>query len=195
MPDPEARSLSDPELAAAIGHLSEAALSEVYRRHVRAVYALALRILRDPTRAQETTQEVFVRLWRDPGKFDAARGSLRSYLLADAHGRSVDIVRQEVARGQREEKAARLATQESADVDRQAWGSEVAEQVQDALRQLPATERDAIELAYFGGLTYREVAQRLGEAEGTTKSRIRAGLRRMRAVLQTRGVEGSWLRT
>jgi RNA polymerase sigma-70 factor (ECF subfamily) len=140
-------------------------------------------------------QEVFLRLWKQPEKYDPERGSLRSYLLGDAHGRSVDLVRKDVARRQREEKTVRLAIVESDDIEREVWEYSVAEQVREALGQLPDAEQRAIELAYFGGMTYREVARELGEAEGTTKSRIRAGLRKMRASLAQSGVEGSWQRT
>ncbi|TMK67818.1 MAG: hypothetical protein E6G60_00240, partial [Actinobacteria bacterium] len=94
--------LSDGQLVTAIGRLSDAALEEVYRRHVRAVISLTRGVLGDQRLAEEVTQEIFLRLWHEPHRYDPTRGSLRSYLLADAHGRSVDLVRREVARRGRE---------------------------------------------------------------------------------------------
>jgi len=187
--------LSDGQLVTAIGRLSDAALEEVYRRHVRAVISLTRGVLGDQRLAEEVTQEIFLRLWHEPHRYDPTRGSLRSYLLADAHGRSVDLVRREVARRGREAREARLSVEETADLEREVWEYAVAEDVRGALRDLPDDERRAIELAYFAGLTYREVAQALEQPEGTVKSRIRAGLRRMRGVLAESGIEGTWQRS
>jgi RNA polymerase sigma-70 factor (ECF subfamily) len=159
----------------------------VYRRHAGAAFGLSLRILTDRALAEEVVQEVFLRLWNDPEKYDAARGSLRSYLLAQTHGRSVDVVRAESARKGREVRAARRTAESGYDLEREVYDLTLAEQVRDALDGLTGGERAAIELAYFGGHTYREVATLLGEPEGTVKSRIRSGLGRLRASLVERG--------
>ena len=180
--------LDDAALVAAIGGATQAALAEVYNRHSGAVHGLARRILRDETLAEEITQEVFLRLWNNPEKFDANRGSLRSFLLAHTHGRSVDLIRSESARRTREDRDARLAVGETRNVEDEVWDMALAEQIKNALSSLIEGERKAIELAYFGGHTYREVADLLGEPEGTVKSRIRSGMKRLRSELTAAGV-------
>jgi RNA polymerase sigma-70 factor (ECF subfamily) len=176
-------SASDAALVVAIGRYHESALAEVYRRHGGAVHAVAKRVLRSEQLADEVAQDVFLRLWRNPERFDAARGALRSYLLILAHNRAVDLLRSEAKRGLREERSARETAQTGYDLERHAWDLALAEQVHQSLAALPDDERDAIRLAYFEGRTYREVASLLGQPEGTVKSRIRAGLRRMRTSL------------
>ena len=175
--------MSDAAVVVAIGRFRQDALAEAYRRHAGAVHALARRVLRDDTRAEEVVQEVFVRLWNAPERFDSERGSLRSFLLAQAHGRSVDLVRSETSRRAREERDARTTAESGYDLEREVWDMAVAEKVKQAVAELPADERRSIELAYFGGHTYREVASLLGHPEGTVKSRIRSGLRRLRLHL------------
>jgi RNA polymerase sigma-70 factor, ECF subfamily len=179
---------SDAALVVAIGRYRQDALAEVYRRHAGAVFGLAKRLLRDQARAEEIVQEVFLRLWNDPDRFDADRGTLRSFLLAHCHGRSVDLIRSESARRSREERDAKAAAEVGYDVAHEVWDLAVAGHVRTALETLPDGERRAIELAYFGGRTYREVADQLGEAEGTVKSRIRAGLKRLRSELVDVGI-------
>jgi len=182
--------ISDAQLVTSIARYSEMALAEVYRRHGGAVYGLARRVLNNPSEAEDVTQEVFLRLWNQPDRFDASRGSLRSYLLTQSHGRAVDAVRSLNSRRQRESRdVARTATAEY-DMQHEVWDLAMADQVARALGELPDQERRAIELAYYDGHTYVEVAELLGEPEGTIKSRIRNGMRRMRAVLADAGVQG-----
>jgi RNA polymerase sigma-70 factor (ECF subfamily) len=183
MPDADLTAASDAALVVSISRYHEDALAEAYRRHGGAVFGLARRLLGDQAIAEELVQEVFLRLWNQPEKFDPARGSLRAYLLAHCHSRSVDVLRSDVARRRREERDAQRTAEAGYDVEHEVWDLTVAEQVRSAVSELPEAERSAIDLAYFGGYTYREVAQLLGEPEGTVKSRIRAGLRRMRATL------------
>jgi RNA polymerase sigma-70 factor, ECF subfamily len=183
---------SDSSLVVSIGRWHEEALAEVFRRHAGAVLNLARRVLGDAGRAEEIVQEVFVRLWHEPERFDPERGSLRSYLLAQAHGRAVDLLRSDTARRNREDRDARSAAENGYDVEREVWDLVVVDRVREAVVALPEDERRAIELAYFGGRTYREVAEELGAPEGTVKSRIRAGLRRMRAALADTTVGITW---
>jgi len=181
---------SDASLVVSIGRYHEDALAEVYRRHAGAVFALARRLLADRTLAEEIVQEVFLRLWNDPDRFDPDRGSLRSYLLAQCHGRSVDLIRSESSRRRREERELTLAAEAGYDVEHEVWDMAVADRVKVTLQGLPEGEREAILLAYFGGHTYKEVADLLGTPEGTVKSRIRAGLRKMRGELAGVGIGG-----
>jgi RNA polymerase sigma-70 factor (ECF subfamily) len=177
----------DDALVAAIRSRDAASLQEAYARHEGCVFALARRLLVETTLAEEVVQEVFLRLWKAPDRFDASRGSLRAFLLAEAHGRAVDLLRSETARRHREERDARRAPISTIDVDREIEQIETAERVRDAVAALPPGERAAIELAYFGGHTYVEVARLLGEPEGTVKSRIRAGLTRLRDEMENQG--------
>jgi RNA polymerase sigma-70 factor (ECF subfamily) len=181
--------LGDARLVVAIARRQPDALAEVYRRHAGAVLGLARRVLGDPKLSEEVVQEVFLGLWRAPDAFDPERGSLRSYLLAQAHGKSVDVVRAEMSRRAREEREARLRVGSGYDLEREVVDLTIADRVRRTMEALPEQERRAIQLAYFGGQTYREVAATLGEPEGTIKTRIRTGLKRMRATLQEAGVE------
>ncbi len=190
-PENVGEDLSDAALVVAIGRWQPQALAEVYRRHAGAVYALASRVLRDSSLAEEIVQEVFLRLWARPETFDPERGRLRSFLLAQAHGRAVDAVRADVSRRRREEHSGSEPPPGDADVDDQVWNAAVAGQIRTVMAALPEKQRKALELAYFGGHTCREVAIALGEPEGTVKSRIRAGLRRMRAELNSAGIDPS----
>ena len=182
--------VSDAQLVTSIARYSEVALAEAYRRHGGAVFGLAKRVLMNPTEAEDVTQEVFLRLWNQPDRFDPARGSLRAFLMAQAHGRAVDAVRSTSSRRRREAREAMRTAEAAYDMQREVWDLALADQVAQAMGELPEDERRAIELAYFDGRTYREVAQLLDQPEGTVKSRIRNGMRRMRAVLARAGVRG-----
>jgi RNA polymerase sigma-70 factor, ECF subfamily len=171
-------SASDASLAMAVARWQEEALAEIYRRHAGAVFGLAKRLMFDAVLAEEVTQEVFVRLWREPERFDPTRGSLRTFLLSVTHGRAIDILRSEMSRRAREERS-RAVAEAGYDLEQEVFDLTTAERVRKAVAKLPGAERKAIELAYFGGHSYREVAALENEPEGTIKSRIRSGLRRM----------------
>ena len=180
--------MGDAALVVAIGRWRQDALAEAFRRHAGAVHGLARRVLSDDAAAEEVVQEVFLRLWNSPDRFDPDRGTLRSFLLAQSHGRAVDILRSDMSRRRREEKEARGTAEAGYDIEREVWDLAVADHVKEAVADLPNDERRAIELAYFGGHSYREVAELLDAPEGTVKSRIRSGLRRMRGSLSAAGI-------
>lgn len=182
---------TDVELALAVADGSDGALSEIFRRYSSQVLGLARRLIRDPSIAEEVVQDVFLKFWREPGRFDPSRGNLRSFLLAMTHHRSVDLIRSESSRRIREEKDARLAAETGPDIEEEVWQMAQAQKVQFALTSLPEGERNVIELAYYGGLTYREVAGRLGLPEGTVKSRIRVGLKRLAVMLEEKLPQGA----
>lgn len=185
--------VGDAALVVAIGRWREDALAEAYRRHGGAVYGLAWRVLGAAAAAEEVVQEVFLRLWHQPERFDADRGSLRSFLLTAAHGRAVDQLRADSSRRRREEREAERTATAGYDLEHEVCDLSLAEQVKSAVGRLPAEERRAVELAYFGGHTYREVATMLAEPEGTVKSRIRSGLKRLQVSLAGARAEGSEL--
>ncbi len=186
------REAGDAALVVAIGRWQEDALAEVYRRHGGATFALARRLLNDRQLAEEVLQEVFLRLWNTPERFDPERGSLRAYLLAQTHGRAVDLLRSETSRRRREEREARESPSFGDDIEREVIDLTTSEKVKEVVAGLPTDERQAIELAYFGGHTYRQVAVMLEAPEGTVKSRIRSGLRRLRKDLAEAGVGVTW---
>jgi RNA polymerase sigma-70 factor (ECF subfamily) len=171
---------TDAELAARLVARDRSALEEVFADLSPAVMAVANRVLRDGALAEDVTQETFLKVWNDPERFDPARGSLRSLLLTIAHRRAVDLVRSEVARSQRE---ARPPEQTHYDVAEEAVTLVVSEKVRRALSELSDGEREAIALAYFEGMSYAETARRLGQPEGTVKSRIRSGMRKLSVLL------------
>jgi RNA polymerase sigma-70 factor, ECF subfamily len=182
------RVADDATLGAALVVRDQGALAELYTRHGATSLALARRVLADRVLAEEVVQEVFVRTWRDPARYDPGRGSMRSFLLAQVHGRAVDLLRAESARRAREQRDAMREPRIGDDLEREVLDLAEAEAVRDALHTLSDGERAAIELAYFGGHTYKEVAVLLEQPEGTVKSRIRSGLLRLRAALIDAGV-------
>jgi RNA polymerase sigma-70 factor (ECF subfamily) len=183
--------VSDAQLVISIARFSEVALAEVYRRHGGAVFGLARRVLSNESEAQDVTQDVFLRLWNHPDRFDAARGSLRSFLLTQSHGKAVDAIRSLNARRSREVRDGQLTAAAAYDINNEAWDLALSDHVTRALDALPDHERRVIELAYFEGQTYVEVARTLGQPEGTVKSQIRKGMQRMRSALVEAGIEGA----
>jgi RNA polymerase sigma-70 factor, ECF subfamily len=181
---------SDAVLVLGVARGDQQALGELYRRYASAVWGLARRVTNDAHEAEEVCQTVFVNLWTAPERFDPTRGSLRSWLLAQAHRRAVDLVRSEVSRRQRQAREAQLsmASPRIDEVDTTVHAAALADEVRQAVEELPPAERDAIMLAYFGGRTYRETASLLGQPEGTVKSRIRSGLQNLRRALRAKGV-------
>jgi len=165
------------------------ALREVYDQYASFVFGLAVRVIGDPRAAEDVSQDVFVSFWERPAAFDPARGSLRTWLGTLTHRRAVDHVRREEARRRRAEREASRAVT-APDVEEMATALLTAERVRAALDVLPDEQRRAVHLAYFGGKTYRQVAEALGIPEGTAKSRLRLALRRIADVLEAEG--GEW---
>jgi RNA polymerase sigma-70 factor (ECF subfamily) len=175
---------SDVQLVARCASGDERALAELYDLFGRAAYALALRIVRDATQAEDVVQEAFLDLWRGAARFDPARSRPASFLLTFVHRRAVDLVRREEARPQRggdvEDIAARPGKD---DVPASLVAREQGESVRRALAGLPPPQRQVLELAYFNGLSQSEIAEHLGEPLGTVKSRTHVALSRLRELL------------
>jgi RNA polymerase sigma-70 factor (ECF subfamily) len=165
-----------------------AALSEIYTQYGGFVFGLARRVTASPAVAEDVVQDVFASLWERPGAFDASRGSLRSWLGVLTHRRSVDRVRRETAARRREMAEASRQPVAPAEPSDAATSLLVAERVRAAVRGLPDEQRQAVELAYFGGRTYVEVAEVLGIPEGTAKSRLRLALKKLGDELGAEGV-------
>jgi RNA polymerase sigma factor (sigma-70 family) len=186
--------LSDEALVALAARSEQSALAELYDRFGRPAYGLALRILRDESLAEDAVQEAFLALWRTAARFVPERGKASTWILTLVHRRAVDIVRREERR--RADALEQAPEQESREaVDEEAWLRLQRERVQDALRKLPDQQREAIELAYYGGFTQSELAERLGQPLGTIKSRMFGGLARLRELLGEPGMEMSWTST
>jgi RNA polymerase sigma-70 factor (ECF subfamily) len=186
--------LSDEALVALAARSEQSALAELYDRFGRPAYGLALRILRDEALAEDAVQEGFLTLWRTAARFVPERGKASTWILTLVHRRAVDIVRREERRrADALEQAPELHAHGA--VDEEAWLRLQRERVQDALRKLPDQQREAIELAYYGGFTQSELAERLGQPLGTIKSRMFGGLARLRELLGEPGMEMSWTST
>ncbi|MEZ5274555.1 MAG: ECF RNA polymerase sigma factor SigK [Ilumatobacteraceae bacterium] len=187
VPSPDAVAPPDGDPVAVLlrraGRGDQQAFAELYDVLSPLVHGVVLKVVRDPAQAEEVTQEVFVELWRTATRFDGAKGSARSWASTLAHRRAVDRVRSEQASRDRQQRDAAAAMRDhDMVVDEVESGLDQA-RVRRALGQLSELQREAVELAYFGGHTYREVAVLLGVAEGTVKSRIRDGMIRLRDEL------------
>lgn len=178
------RGETDLELVDAVAKADQSALAAVYRRFGPAVHGTALGVLGDRGRAEDVTQGVFLALWQAPDRYDPSRGTLKALLVAMAHNRAIDVVRSDRSRQSREDRHGRADSTWPGDLVGDAvCADERARAVRDALAALDADERQAIELAYFGGRTYREVSRELDLPEGTVKSRIRRGMDRLKGAL------------
>ena len=184
--------LSDEALVALVARGDEDALAELYERVGRVAYGLALRVLRDDRHAEDAVQEAFLQVWRSAATFRAERAKASTWILTLVHRRAVDLVRREERRQAdplTDDSAAGVASEETEEA---AWLRFERERVQSALKQLPDVQREALELAYYGGFSQSELAERLGVPLGTIKSRMFAGLARLRELLDDSTQEGSW---
>ncbi len=185
--------LPDDELMHRIGTQDLGAFNTLYDRYGDLVYSVSLRVVGEPQVAQDVTQEVFLRVWRRPEQFDLRRGKFVTWLLSVARNRSIDERR---SQGRRLRREALPPTTEEEDVlpsgndrDDPALATVLADEraaVRKAMEVLPAEQKLAIQLAYFGGLTQAEIAEKLGQPLGTVKTRIRLGMQKMRGALEER---------
>jgi len=174
---------SDQHLVLASGELRGDAYAELYRRHSSSVAASARMILGASPACEDVVTEVFASLWQAPERFDPSRGTLLTYLRLKARGKSIDLVRSERSRRDREHGAAALRVHEPAQgaIDTGLLQAETAQELHLAVARLPPVERAVVELAYFCDMTHRSVAHQLEVPEGTVKSRLHRGLSRLRA--------------
>jgi len=180
MPPPFAH-LPDEALPALVARGDEQALAELYDRFGRVAYGIAVRVVRDASLAEDAVQDAFMTAWRTAAAFDPARGKASTWLLTLVHRRAVDVVRREERRRGDPLDDAPIASGDA--TDESAEVREERRRVQAALAQLPPDQREALELAYYGGLTQTELAERLGVPLGTIKSRMFTALSRLRDLL------------
>ena len=186
-PVTEAPQLSDEALVAAVARADEDALGALYDRFGKVAYGLAFRVLQDPALAEDAVQEAFLQAWRGAGAYDPERAKASTWLLTFVHRRAVDLVRREERR--RTVQIDPLPEPSGSGADEEVVARSRREIVQDALRRLPTEQREAIELAYYGGLTQSELAAQLGQPLGTIKSRMFTGLQRLQTLLTEAGFE------
>jgi len=184
--------LSDEAVVALVARSDDTALAELYDRFGRVAYGVALRVLRDEKLAEDAVQEAFLAAWRSADRFMPERGKASTWILTLVHRRAVDLVRREDRRRAEQLGDDREASPAGSAED-DAWLRFERERVQAALRQLPDQQREALELAYYGGFTQSELAERLGQPVGTIKSRMFTGLARLRELLAEPGAgETAW---
>jgi RNA polymerase sigma factor (sigma-70 family) len=185
--------LSDEALVALLERGEEVALGELYDRYGRVAYGLAFRMLRNETLAEDAVQEAFLTIWRTASRFVPERAKASTWLLTIVHRRAVDLVRREERRRTEPLGPGAEAVAPDSSAEDVVWLRLQRERVQQALRSLPDEQREAIELAYYGGFTQSELADRLGQPLGTIKSRMFAGLGRLREILvEVEPEEGTW---
>jgi RNA polymerase sigma-70 factor (ECF subfamily) len=182
----------DAVLAARLAAGDDHALAEVFDALAHSVYCSAVRILGDNSAAQDVVQDVFVELWTRPGRYDPAAGTLRTYLTVLARHRAVDVIRSELRRVARQQRFWRLTpAPPPAGAGDEVIAAETASLVRAAVQLLPASQRQVVELAYFEGLTCREVAHAAGIPEGTAKSRLRLAMAKLEEMLDRQLLESS----
>lgn len=187
-PLPPGDSQSDVLLVAQVGRGSREALEEIYDRHSPSVYGLALRLLGQPCEAEVIVSEVFWTLWRKPGNFDSSRSTLRTYLLVMTRSRAIDRMRREAVHDRKlRESATSHPTPAAAGPHEAAASSERGQAVRDAMANLSDDQQKVLSLAYYEGKTQEEIAEQLQMPLGTVKTRVRIGLKKLRAALRRLG--------
>lgn len=183
---PESDEPTDVSLAARVGNGDADALAVLYSRYSRVVFSFAIRMVGDVGSAEELTQEVFIRVWRQGGSYQQSRGAFLTWLLSVTHNMAIDEIRRRKRRpivqepANDEDETLVAVSDPRANVESEAWLSSLRDLVRAALREIPESQRTAIELAYFAGLTQREIAETLNEPLGTIKTRMRLGLLKLR---------------
>ena len=185
--------MEDPQLVGLMASGNAQALETLYDRYSRIVFSFGLRIVGDPALAEDLLQEVFFRAWQQAQRFSVGKGSFVTWLLSITHNMAIDEIRKRQRRPQRADSAdpdLMLAnvTDKGPSVEEHAVISSWRDQITDALKELPQAQREAIEMAYFQGLTQREISERLNEPLGTIKTRMRLGMRKLREYLESREV-------
>jgi RNA polymerase sigma-70 factor, ECF subfamily len=184
------KGLADTDLVAQLASGSQEALAELFDRYGGLAYAVALRVLGDPGRAEDAVQETFLKIWSNASSFDVRRGSLRTWLLASVRNRSIDYLRGRGAH-ERQELELHSAMAEAGPRDdpwREVSLSLERTAVREAMSSLPAEQRQAVELAYFGGYSHEEIAEMTKVSLGTVKGRMRLALEKLSSYLQGRGL-------
>ncbi len=171
---------NDGALISSVRAGNQSAMAELYDRYSSIVYAVAMRVLGDTAAAEDVLQDIFMQLWRNPGAFDASRGSLAPWLAVIARNRAVDTLRKRRPQDDISEVTLSVLPDMAAEADR----SRVSEKVRSVLKDMPAPQRSALEMAYFEGYSHSEIAQKTGEPLGTIKTRIRAGLMVLRRAVE-----------
>lgn len=187
--------LSDEAVVALVSRSEESALAELYDRYGSVAYSHARRIVRDPDLAEDVVQETFLSVWRGAGRFVPERARAGAWLMMLVHRRAVDLVRREQRRRADPIGEEELSDQQESSAEDSAWLRLERERIQAALRRLPDQHRELIELAYYGGFTQSQLADRLGRPVGTIKSQMYAALARLREILEDGSREGSWQTT
>lgn len=177
--------LDDRELVEWVGRGCEEALEMLYSRYGSGCYGMARRVLGDEGLAQDTVQEVFLALWRSPERYDPSRGGFGSWVLSMTHHKAVDAVRREDRHRRRRASAEVLEhhLSDAPDLADETWSGMRAERVRAALKELPAPQREALALAYFGGHTQSEIAGLTDTPLGTVKTRMLSGMRKLALTL------------
>ncbi len=192
--DQRTEHLSDHGLLALVARGDREAFARLYDQYSDVAYSLALRIVRDRELAADVVQDAFLAVWNQASRFESSRGQPSTWILTLTHHKAVDIVRREQRRRTEPLDDAAAATDPAPSVEEQAWAGVTRQQVQLALRGLPDPHREVLELAYIGGYTQSEMAERLALPLGTVKSRTFAAMRSLREALQRTGVvtEDEW---
>lgn len=183
------RAQQDSHLVALVAEGDATALEALYDRYGEAAWSLALRILTDQSLAENVVREVFLSLWREARRFDPARGTVATYLLSTTHHRAVDVVRREenLRRRHGPEEALALAPDQPSGLEDEVEVAGRRGRIRAALAELPEPQREALMLAYVGGYTQREIASLVGVPLGTVKTRMAAGMRRLKDELREAG--------
>jgi RNA polymerase sigma-70 factor, ECF subfamily len=176
------QALHDGALISAVRSGNQDAMAQLYDRYSAVVYSVALRVLGDTGAAEDVLQEIFMQLWRSPGGFDASRGNLTSWLAVIARNRAVDLLRKRRPQTEISETIVSVEPDLAAETDR----GRVTEKVRGVLKEMPAPQRQALEMAYFEGYSHSEISEKTGEPLGTIKTRIRSGLILLRKAVEAR---------